>query len=327
MVMQVTEITDQSIWDSFVSASPFGHPLQLWGWGEVKRQNGWQPLRLGVQLGDHLECAAQVLLWNIPKTKFKLAYVPRGPVIDPVSSDVAGLLEAVAREVKGRGAIQLKVEPAWQGMQLPAGWKQAKDGVLLAETYAVNLKQEAVTMMAAVDAKARYYVRKAERDGVTIRRVMDRAGFLQVMTVYKDTAARAKFGLHHDDYYRALLEKGGEHNYLLLAEKAGKPLAFVWILAAGSTAFELYGGMTREGGKLHATYALKAHAMEQMQAEGFAWYDFNGRLNEGITKFKSVWGAEELDWIGSWNLPLRQPQYAIWQMAWPLGKKISKLIK
>ncbi len=71
--MQLVEITDQTIWDNFVSTSPFGHPLQLWAWGEVKKKNGWEPLRLGVQVGDHLEVAIQILFWNIPKTKMKLA--------------------------------------------------------------------------------------------------------------------------------------------------------------------------------------------------------------------------------------------------------------
>jgi len=325
--MNLVEITDQSVWDNFVSSSPFGHPLQLWAWGEVKRKNGWEPLRLGVQVGDHLEAAIQVLFWKVPKTSYKVAYVPRGPVIDPLSHDLAGILDQVAEVAKKRGAIQLKLEPAWQGVKLPKGWKKAKDGVLLAETYAVDLKRDAEAMMNAVDSKARYYVRKAQRDGVAIRRVVDQEGLDKVLQVYKDTAQRAGFALHSDDYYQALFKKGADHNYLLLAEQKGQPLAFVWILAAGSTAFELYGGMTREGGKLHATYALKAHAMEQMKAEGFTWYDFNGRLNEGISKFKSVWGADEIDWVGSWNLPLRQPQYSIWQAAWPMGKKLSKLVK
>lgn len=323
--MQLIEITDQTIWESFVSQSPFGHPLQLWAWGEVKRKNGWEPLRLGVQVGDHLEVAVQILFWAIPKTKYKLAYVPRGPVIDPLSSDVPALLEAVANVAKERGAIQLKLEAAWQGVKLPAGWQKSKDNVLLAETYCIDLNQELEVLQGAIQSKARQYIRKAEREGVSIRRVMDSSELSKVMAVYNDTAGRAGFALHSGEYYRALLEKGGEHNYLLVAEKDAQVVAFVWILAAGSTAFELYGGMTREGAKLHGNYALKAHAMELMKAEGFEIYDFNGRLNDGVSHFKSLWGAAETDWIGSYNLPLKSAHYKAWQVAWPIGKKLSKL--
>lgn len=323
--MQLIEITDQTIWDNFVSNSPFGHPLQLWAWGEVKKKNGWSPLRLGVQVGDHLEVAVQILFWNIPKTKMKLAYVPRGPVVDPLSGDVSKLLVAIAQIAKDHGAIQLKIEPAWQGVKLPDGWKKSKDNVLLAETYCIDLNQDEETLQGAIQSKARQYIRKAEREGVSIRRLMSSDELSKVMAVYKDTAQRAGFALHSEEYYRALLEKGSEHNYLLVAEKDSEVVAFVWILAAGSTAFELYGGMTREGAKLHGNYALKAHAMQMMKAEGFTIYDFNGRLNDGVSHFKSLWGAAETDWIGSYNLPLKSLHYKAWQVAWPIGKKLSKI--
>lgn len=325
--MQLIEITDQAIWDNFVSNSPFGHPLQLWAWGEVKKKNGWTPLRLGVQVGDHLEVAVQILFWNIPKTPYKLAYVPRGPVIDPLSAELPGLLSAITDAARARGAIQLKIEPAWKSVKLGTNWKKSKDNVLLAETYAIDLNQDEEALQSNIQSKARQYIRKAERDGVQIRRVMDSSELSNVMAVYTDTATRAKFALHSEEYYRALLEKGSKHNYLLLAEKDGQAVAFVWILAAGSTAFELYGGMTREGAKLHANYALKAHAMQQMKAEGFMIYDFNGRLNDGVSHFKSLWGAEETDWIGSYNLPLKKVHYKVWQVAWPIGKKLSKIFK
>lgn len=323
--MQLIEITDQTIWDSFVSNNPFGHPLQLWAWGEVKKKNGWTPLRLGVQVGDHLEVAVQILFWKIPKTNYKLAYVPRGPVIDPLSPDMPKLLEAVAQAAKAQGAIQLKIEPAWQNVKLDTAWKKSKDNVLMAETYVIDLNQEEEVLLGAIQNKARQYIRKAEREGVAIRRVTDSSELPKVMAVYNDTAQRAGFALHTQEYYQTLLEKGSEHNYLLLAEKDGQAVAFVWILAAGSTAFELYGGMTRDGAKLHGNYALKAHAMQQMKAEGFKLYDFNGRLNDGVSHFKSLWGATETDWIGSYNLPLKKAHYAAWQVAWPLGKKLSKL--
>lgn len=325
--MQLIEITDQTIWDNFVTNSPFGHPLQLWAWGEVKRKNGWEPVRLGVQVGDHLEVAVQILYWKIPKTKFKLAYVPRGPVIDPLSGDLPALLESVAACAKLNHAIQLKIEPAWQGVKLPEAWKQSNDNVLLAKTYCIDLNQDEETLQAGIQSKARQYIRKAEREGVSIRRVVDSNELSKVMSVYKDTADRAGFALHSEEYYRALLEKGNEHNYLLVAEKDSQVVAFVWILAAGKTAFELYGGMTREGAKLHGNYALKAHAMQQMKSEGFEIYDFNGRLNDGVSHFKSLWGAVETDWIGSFNLPLKGMYYKAWRVAWPVGKKISKLVK
>src|SRR5690606_32278792 len=138
------------------------------------------------------------------KTKYKLAYVPRGPVIDPLSSELFTLLEAIKQAAKARKAIQLKIEPAWQGVKLPDTWRKSKDTVLLDQTYCIDLNQEEEVLLGNIQSKARQYIRKAEREGVSIRRLMNSDELSKVMAVYNDTAARAGFGLHSEAYYRTL---------------------------------------------------------------------------------------------------------------------------
>jgi len=36
---------DQEVWDDYVLEQE-GHPLQLWGWGQVKAAHGWSTERL-----------------------------------------------------------------------------------------------------------------------------------------------------------------------------------------------------------------------------------------------------------------------------------------
>jgi peptidoglycan pentaglycine glycine transferase (the first glycine) len=69
MSLQLTEITDAIAWNEFVSSSAYGHPLQLWGWGESKRETNWTPYRLALKDADVIVAAAEVLLWQIPRTK------------------------------------------------------------------------------------------------------------------------------------------------------------------------------------------------------------------------------------------------------------------
>src|ERR1017187_6359971 len=94
--MTLTEITDRQEWDKFVDGHPNGHPLQLWGWGEAKRANGWTAYRLVLQEDGQFVCGAQVLLWRIPKVGYRLAYVPQGPITTPGNTQSAKLLEALA---------------------------------------------------------------------------------------------------------------------------------------------------------------------------------------------------------------------------------------
>ena len=319
--MQLTEVNDAATWDALVTASPFGHPLQLWAWGELKARNGWQARHVQSAAG-----AAQILLWPIPKTTFKLAYIPRGPIIDPASPQLANLLAALGDYAKAQGAIFVSIEPAWKQATLPQSWQRTSDETLMRQTYVIDLSQPAENVEAGFATKARQYARKAERQGVQVRAVTDPAEIAKVLAVYHDTATRAKFGLHADAYYQQLFEAAGEYNHLFVAEANGTMVAFVWLLGASDTAFELYGGMTAEGAKLRANYALKYHAIVAMREHGYRHYDFNGRLNEGVSYFKGLWGAAETDWVGTYRLKLRQPHAALWQVLWPLGKRLAKLV-
>src|SRR5690242_368306 len=120
--MKAVEVTDRNAWDAKVSNSPWGHPLQLWGWGETKRANGWTAHRLEFE-GAGL---AQVLMWRVPRLGNKIAYVPRGPVVDPGSPQMKRLMEALAGWAREQGAMYVRVEPAWTAARFGRGWMRAK---------------------------------------------------------------------------------------------------------------------------------------------------------------------------------------------------------
>ena len=74
-------------WDQFVNEHPRGHFLQSWGWGELKANGGWYPLRLALmdEQRQQIVAAAQVLCRtpaHLPLWTGHLAYIPKGPVID-----------------------------------------------------------------------------------------------------------------------------------------------------------------------------------------------------------------------------------------------------
>ena len=97
-------------------------------------------------------------------------------------------------------------------------------------------------------------------------------------------------------------------------------VAFLWLSASEHTAFELYGGMTEEGERLRANYALKWLAIREMKARGVERYDFNGLLNDGVSKFKMGWAKHENLLMGTWDKPL-SPLYPVYATAMPLARK------
>jgi peptidoglycan pentaglycine glycine transferase (the first glycine) len=319
--MNLAEVTDRVQWDEYVSGHPHGHPLQLWGWGEVKSDNRWTAHRLALLNGDQWVGAAQVLLWPIPRLGRFIAYIPRGPVVNPAQA--APLLEQLAAWSKSHRALYLRVEPAWRQASFGPGWVHARHHLQMFATYTIDLEKSEEELLAAMSRKHRQYIRGSERDGVSVRR--ETTGDLGPMyQIYQDTAQRAGFGIHPQSYYQQLWQAMGEANYLYYAYFEGRPVAFLWNAAAGVTSYELYGGMDEVAAKTHANYLLKWTAFMDAKAAGYILYDFNGRVTSGVASFKAGFGPDETDWVGTYDYPLNRVGYQLWEHLWPVAKPIGR---
>ena len=148
----------------------------------------------------------------------------------------------------------------------------------------------------------------------------------ECMAVYHETAQRAGFPLHDDQYYYDIFDELGEASPVFAAFYEGEPIAFLWLVISADTAFELYGGMTDKGQELRANYALKWHVISKMQEWGIERYDMNGLLNDGVSTFKQGFADHEDMLVGTYDRAL-SPLYPIWTFVLPLGKKVIRAIK
>jgi peptidoglycan pentaglycine glycine transferase (the first glycine) len=322
--MQLQEISDQYLWDAFIDAQEYGRPLQLWEWGELKRQNGWVPHRVALVRGGTMVAAAQVLVRPIPMTPRSIAYIPRGPVVAPSSQEAMELLTQIGNYFRAQGAILLKMEPAWLTADLPANWRRAHQSILLGETYTIDLSRPEDQIVASMRSKTRQYIRKAQTDGVEISRDEKGEYLPAVYEIYQQTAKRAGFGLHSFSYYQRLFELFGNRNYLFVAQLQGQPVAFLWLIVGGGSALELYGGVNDTGAESKANYLLKSRAITELKAAGYKLYDFNGRLNEGVSQFKAGFGPDETNYVGSYDWPLRKFGYWLWTGLLPVLKPVAR---
>jgi peptidoglycan pentaglycine glycine transferase (the first glycine) len=321
--MQLIEVTDSQAWDAYVGEHAYGHPLQLWGWGEAKEDNHWRAYRLALADGNRWMAAAEVLLWPIPRTGRYIAYVPRGPVVDPGSTATTEMLAELVLWARGKQALYLRVEPAWTEAAFGPGWRRAKHHLQLPETYTIDLRKSTEEMLEPMSRKHRQYIRKSERDGVSVTRLPEtQVG--PMYELYSDTARRAGFGIHSEEYYSRLHEGLGSHSYLYVAEYEGRPVAFLWLAEAGRTAYELYGGVNETGQELKANYFLKWQAIRDMQTAGLETYDFNGRLNEGVSRFKEGFGPDETNYVGTYDYPMNLAGYHLWEHLWPVAKRVGR---
>ena len=315
----IKEVTSKTEWDEFVVNSG-GHPLQLWGWGELKSKTGpWKAYRLTV--GNHGR--AQVLIRDLPRPFHHMAYIPRGPITAEQGSRQQALDE-IAKWAKKQGCIELKIEPDWpENTPVPKSFRRSKNNIQLGRTVILDLGKSDEELLANATKKTRQYIRKSASSGVTVRETNNVADIKKCLEIYRQTAQRADFNLHGDDYYYSLATLLGKNNRIFVAENGGEVVSFLWLIATPAVAFELYGGVNEQGMELRANYALKWEAIQQMKQSRVAQYDMNGLLNDGVSNFKLGFsGNTETNLIGTLDKSL-SPLYGLWETVIPLGKKIT----
>ena len=316
---------DAALWDEIVHDLD-GHPLQLWGWGEVKAAHGWSAHRvLFIDEDETVVGAAQVLTKRLPEPFKRLNYVPRGPVWHEGSE--AEVLEALAKYVKHHlpGTI-LTVEPDDTEIPTVHGWQESPNTILIPRTLILDLARGEQELLGAMSKKTRQYIRKSGKESLEIKRVKLPEEVGKCLTIYKQTAKRAGFALHDDLYYQDVHALMGDSSVIFAAYHEGKPIAFLWLAVSQKTAFELYGGMNDKGQELRANYMLKWHAITKCKEWGIDRYDMNGLLNDGVSTFKQGFADHEDLLVGTYDYPLSR-LYPIWTKALPNVKSVLRKIK
>jgi lipid II:glycine glycyltransferase (peptidoglycan interpeptide bridge formation enzyme) len=323
--MKLTLCHTKSDWDDYVLENR-GHPLQLWGWGDVKSVHGWEAFRLFLYSDDEKVIGSvQLLVRKLPWPLRSLSYAPRGPVVDDANKEelLTLLIEYVKRV---HHSVVLTIEPDSLEYAVPKGWKYSKNHILPSKTIILDLNKSDSELLNDMAKKTRQYIRKSASEAMMIERVRSKADLDICLEIYRSTAKRAKFDLHDNQYYYDVFSKLADFSQLFAAYFEDRPIAFVWLAISAETAFELYGGMDDMGQQLRANYALKWHAIRKCKEWGLSRYDFGGLLEGGVTTFKMGWTESAIDLAGTFDRPL-SVHYATWHRGLPMAKKTTRRVK
>lgn len=311
---------DKQEWDDYVLEHR-GHPLQLWGWGDLKSGHGWSTDRLFLRdkEGD-ISGAVQLLIRRLPWPFRSLAYVPRGPVVDEENRGL--LLEKLVQYVnKTYHSVSLTIEPDATEYSTPKGWNESKNRILPSRTIILDLDKSETELMNDMVKKTRQYIRKSASEAITIKNVRNRDDLDKCLAIYRETSKRANFNLHDEQYYYDVFSKLGDHSPIFAAYVDNQPIAFLWLAISADTSYELYGGMNDLGQQLRSNYALKWHAIRKCKEWGLTRYDFGGLIEGGVTTFKMGWASEETKLVGTFDYPL-SVFYKLWISGLPVAKTI-----
>lgn len=312
--MTIVSLTD---WNQFIAHHPNAHLLQMGGWGELKKDFGWKPMRFILDS----ETGAQILFRRLP-LGLTLGYMPKpvfalsGGSNDFLRPEVEGQLSVNSKQLsvvsdqfwrevdlicKQNRAVFLKVEPdTWINefdLQLST-FKLSNHNIQPPRTIVISLKENEEQILARMKPKCRYNIRLAGKKGVTIRTWDDLPAFHEMMTV---TGGRTNFGVHTLEYYQRAYElfhpKGTCE--LLVAEYEDTSLAALMVFANAKRAWYVYGASNDEERNRMPTYLLQWEAIRWAKARGCEEYDLWGvpDENEDVlesnfeTRHDGLWGV------------------------------------
>lgn len=322
-MIEIQRCSDKDTWDDYVLEHG-GHPLQLWSWGQVKAGHGWVAERVFAYDDEELIGAAQILIRKLPLPFRAFAYIPRGPLFDDGHKDeILNRFATLAK--RDHHAVALSIEPHLERFEKPEGWVRSTNKILSAETILIDTTKTESDILADMAKKTRQYIRKSGAD-VKIRQVKKREDIEQCLAIYRQTASRAGFNLHNDQYYLDVFLQMQDYSPIFAAYEGDEMVAFLWLAISETTAYELYGGVNDRGQELRANYALKWHAIKKVKEWGLKNYDFGGLVAGGVSNFKQGWASEVTVLSGTFDKPL-SPFYTLWSKGLPFAKKTVQTLR
>jgi lipid II:glycine glycyltransferase (peptidoglycan interpeptide bridge formation enzyme) len=303
------------------------HVTQSWEWGNSRRKQGVPCLRFGMYRDGQLVSAFSLTLHKLPVIGANVGYVPKGPFPD---RDLADVLAKVGRRTNCIGVKVVPGVPATEARSraIDARFQVASKGLFLKHTYVVDLTKPEDEPLRNAAADFRYSVRYARKRGVRVEERTDDQAFEVFYRLYSDTCLRAGYVGHDKRYHQAawetLRDAGLARILLGLYTPEGRgepvPLAAWMIYNFRDTLYYPYAGSSDQFRSLKANDLVAWEAINLGKRLGLKRFDLWGTLPpdsdpnhpwHGFSHFKAKLGGDLVEHLGTYDLVLNRPLYAL----------------
>ncbi len=309
----IEQINDKKVWNDFLLNQPTqtGIFLQSSEWLDFQETAGHKIWRLAVVDNQKIFSLCAITETNLPLRK-KYLYLPRGPI-----GKSKEMIDEVLKIAKKEKAIFIRLDPP-EDYQLPFSKKVKM--IQPEHTLVLDLAKSEDELLAAMHEKTRYNIRLSEKKNL----VLKTGNIEDFWKLIEATTVRDKFSSHPRKYYETMLEKisgdgkTGMRVELKIVYFENTPLAAAIVGYFGDTVTYIHGASSNENRNLMAPYFLHWQIILEAKNLGYKFYDFWG-INEkkwpGVTRFKKGFGGFEINYPGTFDLPINKFWYIIYNLA------------
>ncbi|MCG2620601.1 peptidoglycan bridge formation glycyltransferase FemA/FemB family protein [Arthrobacter sp. I2-34] len=298
--------------------------LQSAPWAEFQRRLGKQVFERSGEGWNFLAIREKTPLGSF-------LYTPYGPVAQNPAA-FARALEALRSLAKAEGTHYVRVEPVAAGLGDNAAavltghrLRRAPADVQPHLTWMLDLTQPEEKILAGMRSTSRNLYRNIHKKGVTFDVSTDPADIGILLGFLHDVSERAEFKAQSDDYLaqaaRTLMPAGAAK--LFIARLDGDPIAAALSYDTPTTRVYAHAAADDRYRKLNAGIPLLVTMMLDAKESGQELFDMWGVSPEdepdhpwaGFSRFKRSFGGFEVEYPGTWDLPVNTVMHAAYTAA------------
>ena len=309
------------------------HFLQSPAWEKFQKLEGHQTFRVQ---GDHFSALA--ILETTPVGNY--LFCPYGPAIDTSKSQTASAnlqtaLQALTQLAQEQNAFFVRIEPAFNSLSTQAlqslGLKKSHD-IDPAHTWVLDLTQPKEELLKQMRKSNVQYWQSSAKKGLKIRTSQDPSEISILSSLLRGVANKDHFTPQDEEHLRLQIEAGFATLYF--AEYQGQTLAASLVYDYDGTRFYAHAATSDQERKLAAGTVLLVQMILDAQGSGAKTFDFWGITTSedpkhpwyGFTKYKKSFGGHEIDYAGTWDLPLNSAKYRLYQIIRHLNRLKRKIL-
>lgn len=280
------------------------------------------------------DLAVTVLEKNVP-TLGKLWYLPKGPEVKS-TKELWTVLDELESFAKKNGVFAIRIEPELDRSQQPTlarhGLKKSKPIIPNPSTITLDITDKLETVMMNLPQKGRHAIKRAERDGVTVKLVETNEENCQIMYNLLAETAKDQFGIRSYDYFVTFWRRFESAGFgqLFFAYYENQVVAGAYAIVYGTKSTYKDGASVRNRTVYGASHLLQWRVIEWAKSRGALVHDFCGsppsdeignpdHKHYGIGLFKTAFNKTVTDYIDCYDLVCNSRKYKIWVN---LGEKI-----
>lgn len=258
----------------------------------------------------------------------KFWYLPKGPEVTS-DKELLEFLTNFETFAKNNGVFAIRIEtelPKSSGAVLESsGLTKTRPIIPNPSTITIDLNGDLDEILMKLPQKGRHAIRRAERDGVTVKQVAAIEKNCQAMYALLSETAEGQFGIRNYEYFKTFwqrFEKAGL-GQLFFAYYDNQIVASAFAVVLGQKSTYKDGASIRKRTAYGASHLLQWHVIQWAKEKGSNLHDLCGsppsdeisnpnHKHFGIGLFKTAFNKIVTDYIGCYDYIINPTKYKIW---------------